>query len=186
MDTSAITAIVGSASALLGTGLGAIIQLRISRANQAFQLRLEMDKRELESQQREKAERGQRLLDAHKAISMIARRFSITGLDIDWRSGMTDKEYDKAYFESCEALDDVRAICDLFFPEVSEPLEKMYGQMNFFWGNFKEVLRLTELQESYQKKEHFHAQAIAAAQEIGQFATVAKGRLGRLLRDESR
>lgn len=181
METSAITAIVGSASALLGTGLGAIIQLRIARASHAFQLRLEMDKRKLESQDKEKAERDQRLLDAHKAISMIARKFSITGLDIDWRSGMTDKEYDKAYSESCEALDEVRALCDLFFPEVSEPLEKMYAQMNLFWGNFKEVLRLTELQESYQKKEHFHKQAIAAAQDIAHSAKEAKGWLGRLL-----
>lgn len=181
MEISVVTAIVGSASALLGAGLGAAIQWRLAKASQSFQLRLEMDKRESDIEERERNEQRQRLLDAHKAISMVARQFSITAFDIAWRSGMTDKEYDKNYLEACEALDEARAVCDLFFPEVSEPLEKIYDHMNVFWGNFKEVLRLTELKESYEKKQHFHAQAIAAAQDIGASSRATKARLGKLI-----
>ena len=181
METSVVTAIVGSASALLGAGLGAAIQWRLAKASQAFQLHLEMGKRESDIEERERNEQRQRLLDAHKAISMVARQFSITALDIAWRSGMTDSEYDKSYLEACEALDEVRAVCGLFSPEVSEPLEKIYVHMNLFWGNFKEVLRLTELKEPYEKKQHFHAQAIAAAQDIGANSSAAKARLGRLI-----
>ena len=181
MDTPVVTAIVGSVSALVGISLGALIQWRLAKENHAFQLRLEAIKRQSEREERECNAHRQRLLDAHKAISRIGREFSITTLDIVWRSGMTEHEYDQRYLASCEALDEARATCDLYIPEASELLEKMYGKMNIFWGNFKEVLRLTQLQEPYEKKEHFHGKAIAAAQDIGESASAAKTRLGNII-----
>lgn len=153
MDTSVITAFVGSISALLGASLGAIIQWHLAKENHAFQLQSENRRRHAELEERESDAHKYRLLEAHKAISKIAREFSITTLDIVSRSQMTEHEYDKRYMESCQALDEVRAICDLYLAEVSEPLEAIYGQMNLFWGNFKEVLRLTQMGESYEKKE---------------------------------
>lgn len=181
MDTPVITAIIGSLSALLGASLGAIIQWRLAKENHAFQLRLDESKRLSELREREGNAHKQRLLEAHKAISKIARDFSITSLDIIWRSGMTDHDYDKQYLACCETLDEARAMCDLYLPEVSESLEKMYDQMNIFWGNFKEVLRLTALQEPYEKKEHAHSKTIAAAQNIGSSASAAKARLSNLI-----
>ncbi len=177
MDTAVITAIVGSLSALLGASLGAIIQLRLAAENHRFQFQIDSAKRHSETEKEEIANHKQRLLNVHIAISKIARDFSITALDINLRSGMTDLEYDKRYFESCEKLDEIRAVCDLYIPDTSKHLEKMYGQMNKFWGNFKEILRLTELNEPYEKKKYFQSEAIAAAAEIGSCAGEAKVRL---------
>lgn len=186
MSTSIITALIVSISALLGAVLGAVlgafIQLRIMKASQSFQLHFESGKRQMEFLEKEKEIRDQYLLKAHQSISMVARKFSLTSLDIEWRSGMTEKEYDKTYLDACAALDEARAICDLFLPDAAEPLEKIYGQMNIFWGSFKEVLRLSETGAPYPEKEKPHQEATHAAMEIARFAHTTKIQLSMLAR----
>jgi hypothetical protein len=177
MEVSVVSTAVGGTLALVGAVLGAAFQWYTARSNQDSQFRLEAAKRQAALEDRERDEHRRRLLAAHQALSVIARRFSQTALDIDWRAGLTDKEYDKRYLQACEALDEARAICDLYYPEASDALEELHDQMNIFWGNFKEVLSLTELQEPYEKKQLFLSKAIEAANAIGAGARKAKNRL---------
>jgi hypothetical protein len=177
METSVVTAIIAALAVIGGAAAASFIQLKLARENNLMQLELqasrldrEMLKQELDAEQR-------RLIEVHRAVSHLSRQFSITALDIQWRAESTERDFDKHYMEVCESLDEVRAVSDLYIPTVSPQLEAMYGQMNIFWGNFKEMLRLTELKEPYERKQPYHQRAVEAAQEISSQAVRAKREL---------
>jgi len=56
---------------------------------------------------------------------------------------MLDSEYDQRYLELCNEFNRFRMILDFYASTLSNDADKMYGQMNMFWGAFKNVLYLT-------------------------------------------
>jgi hypothetical protein len=181
MDSAIFSSVVAAASAIMGGGLVSIIQLRSAREAQSAQLRLESIKIKAAAEDKRSATIISSYTDTHKILSRIAREYSLTSLDIMWRAELSGADYDKKYLLSCESLDEARAVADLYFPDISEVMEKIYGQMNIFWGNFKEIRSLTQSNESYAKKERFHAEAAAASLEISDFVILAKSRLNLLV-----
>lgn len=182
-----LTSLVAGAFALLGVALNSSIQLRTLRSNQQFQLALETSKQELEASKRESDHREketvlalERLSKAHRLLSAIGREFSLTSLDIIWRAEMKDSEYDQRYLSICEEVDELRVIAGLYETSLSDDVEKLYGQMNIFWGEFKNVLRLTSLGENVDHRTSCFEKAHAAATEIGSKARTLKFELTEL------
>lgn len=177
---SLLTALVAGASALLGVALNSSIQLRTLRSNQQFQLTLEASRRESDLREKEKTLALERLAKAHRLLSTIGREFSLTSLDIIWRAEMKDSEYDQRYLSVCDEVDELRVIADLYETSLSEDVEKLYGQMSIFWGNFKNVLRLTSLGEQVDHRTSCFEKAHAAAMDIGGQAHSLKFKLTEL------
>jgi hypothetical protein len=177
MDTTLLLPAVSALSALLGVALSSYVQFRNQRSNQAFQLDSDAIKHGRERLTHEKEEALQRLSTAHKLLSKTAREFSITTLDILWRSRMTDSEYDARYLSACLEMDELRALAGLYEHRLSEDIEHMNGQMNIFWGNFKNVLHQTALGNNVDHMTPCLICAHNAADEIGRKAISLKGKL---------
>lgn len=175
-----LTSIVTGASALLGVMLNSSLQLRTQQTNQQFQAALEAEKRKSETQERQKALALERLAKAHKLLSTIGREFSLTNFDILWRGDMKDSEYDQRYLSFCAEVDELRVIAGLFETTVSDEVEHLYGQMNIFWGNFMNVLRLTRLGKKVDHTTPCLQIAHKTANDIGNLVTEIKSRLTRL------
>ncbi|MBI4985546.1 MAG: hypothetical protein HZC24_09455 [Rhodocyclales bacterium] len=182
METAILTSIVAGSSALLGVALTSAIQSRTQRNNQQFQLALESSKRESDLREKERVLALERLAVAHRKLNIIGREFSLTSLDINWRAEMKDSEYDQRYLSVCENVDELRVIAGLYETSLIEDVEKMYGQMNIFWGNFKNVLRLTNLGEKVDHTTSCFQQAHATAIDIGRQAQALKSKLSELAR----
>lgn len=180
METSILTSIVAASSALFGVALTSFVQSRTQRSNQQFQYALETERRESEKAEKEKALALDRLATAHRQLSIIGREFSLTTLDIIWSADMKDLEYDQRYLGVCQEVDELRAIVGLYETSLAEDVEKIYGQMNIFWGNFKNVLRLTAQGEKVTPNISGLEQAHAAAREIGERTNYIKRQLAEL------
>lgn len=177
MDTSIFTSIVAASAALFGVALTSFVQSRTQRSNQQFQYYLEIERREIEKREKERVAALDRLATAHRQLSIVGREFSLTTLDIIWRADMKDLEYDQRYLSVCQEVDELRAIAGLYEPSIAEDVEKIYSQMNIFWGNFKNVLRITSLGEKASPNISGFDKAHAAALEIGERTTSIKCQL---------
>jgi hypothetical protein len=80
----------------------------------------------------------QQLLNLHKAVSKAERAFSITSQSIQHEARMPVGDFNKLYLDFCSEFDEARVIADLSFPEVAERLQKMYSEINMYWGNMTE------------------------------------------------
>ncbi|MDW5415431.1 hypothetical protein R6242_02465 [Iodobacter sp. CM08] len=166
METSIITQIITASSVLFGVALTSFAQSRTQRRNQQFQYSLETERHAREEIKSERALALDRLATAHRQLSAIGREFSITNLDIIWRAKMEDLEYDQRYLNVCQEVDELRVIAGLYETSIGKDVEHIYGQMNIFWGSFKNVLRLTALGENVASNISGLDKAHAAALEI--------------------
>jgi hypothetical protein len=135
MDSIVLIPIISAFSALLGVALTAGLQARNQTRNQQFQQYADSVKYRREQLSKVQEQTLQRITIAHKLLSRTAREFSITNLDILWRSEMTDGEYDIRYLTACAEVDELRALIALYESQLSEKVEEIHGQMNLFWGN---------------------------------------------------
>ncbi|MEO8389064.1 MAG: hypothetical protein ABI893_00285 [Polaromonas sp.] len=180
METTILISIVTALSALLGVALTAYLQLRSQRVTQHFQLTRDAAKHEREQVDQARGDAIRRLAEAHMLLSKIAREFSVTNLVILRGSKMTDSEYDLRYLLACGELDELRAFAGLHEPPLMEEIEKLNGQMNVFWGNFKNVLYLTHKGERVDHTTSCLTSAHAAANKIGAKVASIKDRLAHL------
>lgn len=90
---------------------------------------------------------------------------------------MSVDDFNEKYMELCEKADELRMIVDFHAPEASEVCDKIYGQMNMFWGNFGNVLHLTATGEKVDHNTSCFQKAHEASREIGEKAFLAKNRL---------
>ena len=110
MDATVISPIISALSALLGVALTASLQTKSQAKNQQFQQHADSAKYHREQFSKEQEQTSQRIMTAHKLLSRTAREFSITNLDILWRSQMNDVEYDIRYLAACVEFDELRAL----------------------------------------------------------------------------
>ena len=180
MDATVQTALVAGLSAIGGGAITALAQWFTAKSNHSFLLRQDIATRKAAAERESLAAFQLQTITAHKILSRIAREFSITTLDIVWNSQITDAEYDKRYVANCELTDELRAIVDLSVPSLSESVDNIYGQMNLFWGYFRQLLRLSRAGATYEAKQETLSKVQEAARELGTYAIHAKERLGRL------
>jgi hypothetical protein len=183
METSLVYALVSAASAIFGAGVTAVMQWQLARVNNRAQLQLQADRMQHELAQTENDYTKNQAIEIHKTISSLTRHFSLTAIDINVRSAMTEEAFDQHYWRFCDALDEARALVDLNFSAASEPIESMNGQMSIFWGNCKEILRLSQLNETYERKKPFYQSSIEAGRAIANEGYRIKAELARHLRN---
>jgi lysyl-tRNA synthetase class II len=180
METSILSAIVAAIAAIAGGGVAAAIQMRLARINNSAQLELQSHRLQEDLVRTELESLKRQIVETHKAVSHISRNFSITALDIHWRAGMQEETFDQHYMAISESMDEIRAVADLYLPSVSGHIEAMHSEMNIFWGNFKELLRLSQLNEPYERQQPVHQKSIEAARAIASYAHRAKAKLTEL------
>lgn len=156
--------ITGAVIALFGVHLSAWNQRKLAREAQQFQAQQKIDEWRRIQQKDEKDFEKKRLVEIYTNLHMIEREFSMTSLDIDWRK-QSSQEYDQKYLEVCRKLDEIRAISALFFPELSENFNEVYGRMNIYWGYVKKLLEMEDCSYGDSKKRD-HQEAIKASQDI--------------------
>lgn len=183
METSIFTAIIVALSTLFGVALTNKFQLRVQRNNHQFQLADEESKRKHEQTEKERTLSLQRLATTHRLLSIIGREFSRTNLNIIWRAEMEDREYDQRYLSVCQEVDELRAIAGLHETSLTDEVETIHGLMNIFWGNFKDVLRLTSLGEKVTHQTSCFASAHGAAMEIEEKTFALKKQLTKLAKE---
>lgn len=177
METIVVIPIISAFAALLGVALTATLQARNQIRSQQFQQYADSEKYQRDQLFKEQERTLQRLMTAHTLLSRTAREFSITTLDILWRSQMTDVEYDIRYLTACSEVDELRALVALHEPQLSEDVEKIHGQMNIFWGNFKDVLYQTTKGNKIDHRSPSLSNAHAASEQIGKSVVFVKRRL---------
>lgn len=186
MDTAILIPVISALSALLGVLVSTYVQTRNQFRVQQFQQQTDTVKYQRERQVKEHEQALERLMLAHTLLSKTAREFSITTLDILWRSKMTDGEYDVRYLATCIEVDQLRALIDLYEPDLSDDMESIHGQMNIFWGSFKNVLYQTQKGNTVDHRSSSLQDAHAAAGKIGEKIVHVKRRLAQRTIDSQR
>lgn len=143
MESAIFSSVVAAASALLGVAITSFFQLRKQKNDQRFQSELEIYKRKTEIIENDRIKSLERIEKAHRLLSLIAREFSITKLEIDWHAEIADSEYSVQYLELCLKADELRVVADIYEVSLSEEVKELYGKMNIYWGSFKIILYRT-------------------------------------------
>jgi len=85
----------------------------------------------------------EKIEEAHIIASELAWEFSLTVLNIDWEAKMSLNEYDVKYKAQLHKCSRLQMLVDLYVPHLSEDVNKISGNMNMYWGNFRNVLSRT-------------------------------------------
>ncbi|MFL9676066.1 hypothetical protein ACXUPC_10540 [Pseudomonas marginalis] len=184
MESLVITvfgAALPACSALLAVLITGRMNLKSGRQQSELQLHSDSLRLEYEADRQCQQTRQQQLLNLHKAISKAERAFSITSQSILHEARMPVGDFNELYLDCCSELDEARAIADLFFPEVAEPLQKMYAEMNMYWGNMTEMLRRLHSQEPFSSQQPFREKTVHASIKIQEYANLAKGKMSRII-----
>lgn len=174
---TALVALAGAVSTLLGVLITSRTQVANQRLNNEFQIELAREKARSDAWAVASQSAAAQLAIAHKNLSQIAREFSLTGLDIMWTASMPVAEFNAKYLSLCEKADELLMIVDFHAPDASAAAREVYGQMNMFWGSFKNILYQTEKGKTPGELSSQLGAAHNAAKLIGEKAVFAKARL---------
>lgn len=161
-------ALIGAFAAYITARVTSKNQIKIAELNAQKDLKLQEDRlyderlKSKVSLERDKLER------LHIILSRIALENSQTMSFIQSDSGVDLKQFRTRYLENCERLHEARAIVDLFFPEMSEPVREVYGQSNVFWGHQEGVLR-TDIKANKQTWELNLFKVLKAGEEVSDY-----------------
>ncbi|CAE6872407.1 hypothetical protein R70211_01357 [Paraburkholderia domus] len=92
-------------------------------------------------------------------------------------AAISKSEFDIKYKGLCEKVDELRMIVDFYATDATSICDEIYGKMNIFWGNFSNVLYLTENGKEVDHRDSCFQKAHEAAMEIGKKVELAKSRL---------
>lgn len=116
-------------------------QLKIANANSEKDIRLQSDRLADERLKNEVALERDKLEKLHKTLSVISFENSQTMSYIQ-SSEIELSDFRKRYIENCDRLHDALAITDLYYPDMSESIRKIFGQANCFWGSQEGVMQI--------------------------------------------
>ena len=137
-----IGAIAGAIVAYITTIITVRTQVRIAKLNADKDLKLQTDRLDDERLKTEVQREREELKKLHLLLSRVALETSQTVSHIQSVNSISPNEFHNIYLENCHLLHEARAISDLYYPEMSEAIGKVYGQSNLFWGYQKSVLRI--------------------------------------------
>jgi gas vesicle protein len=135
-----IGAIISAAVGLLAARLTSGIQLKIARSNSKKDLLLQQQRLADERQRAEAALERAKLETLHKILSTISFETSQTMSYIQSKD-IELSVFRRRYIDNCNRLDDALAIADLYYPDMSSAVRKIYGQTNIFWGSQEALIR---------------------------------------------
>lgn len=167
--------------AIVSTSINAFVTYKTTQSNQNFQLELEHQKHQREQVEKELTEQKRMLLEIYQLLSKISREFSLTGINIKQEAQITAEQYDAAYSETCASCDLISAYCDLFFPDLSRDIDRICGEMNIFWGIFKNYLYLWKTQADHKLKQSKMDELVTIANKIDKHIGTVKYQLSSIM-----
>lgn len=132
-----VTAFVTFVVALFTSG----IQLKIARDNSEKDIKLQSNRLADERLKNEVALEREKLEKLHKILSVISFENSQTMSYIQ-SSEIELSNFRKRYIENCDRLHDALAITDIYYPEMTNPIREIFGQVNCFWGYQENVIQI--------------------------------------------
>ncbi|BCX72337.1 hypothetical protein KTJ16_10625 [Acinetobacter bereziniae] len=157
-----ITALFGYIVARYTSG----IQLKIAQKNSEKDIQLQLDRLANERLKDEVSLEREKLEILHKILSIISFENSQTMSYIKLpETELTD--FRKRYIENCNRLHDAHAITDLYYPEMSDSIRKIFGQANCFWGYQESVMQI-DIKANNQGWHENLSKVLEAGKEINQ------------------
>ncbi|MCM8514274.1 hypothetical protein J0904_19440 [Acinetobacter bereziniae] len=157
-----ITALFGYIVARYTSG----IQLKIAQKNSEKDIQLQLDRLANERLKDEVSLEREKLETLHKILSIISFENSQTMSYIKLvETELTD--FRKRYIENCNRLHDAHAITDLYYPEMSDSIRKIFGQANCFWGYQESVMQI-DIKANNQGWHENLSKVLEAGKEINQ------------------
>ena len=73
----------------------------------------------------------------------------------------SDKDTDietfrKDYRQNCYLFHEAQAIANLYLPEISKAMQKVYGEMNMYWGHQEAVIRANKNSNKESRQHHLN------------------------------
>lgn len=154
------TAVIGLLAAKLTSG----IQLRIAHNNSHKDLMLQQQRLTDERQRAEAALERAKLESLHKILSTVSFENSQTMSYFQSRN-IEISSFRSRYIDNCNRLHDGLAIADLYYPDMSASIRKIYGQTNIFWGSQEALIRTDVKANQLAWEAHLH-EVLAAGEVI--------------------
>lgn len=134
-------AVIGAVAAYITTKITVRNQVKIAEINAHKDIVLQSDRLLHERVRAEVTLEREELRRMHVILSRVSLETSLTMSYIQAENNMGLHEFRERYLESCYRLHEVKAISDIYYPEMSDSVCKVYGQTNVFWGHQESVLR---------------------------------------------
>ena len=177
-------AVVGAIAAYITTKMTSRYQMDIAKLNARKDFLIQANLAYEERMRREVDLQRSKLEELHKILSLIAMENSLT---VSYIQSTTDDksltEYRNRYLENSKKMHQAMAITDLFYPELTKLLRKIYAKTNIFWGHQEKVIQLNP-QKNNSAWENNLSEVIKAAEEIAQLVgelQVQIGKIGKML-----
>lgn len=158
-------AIVGALAAYITARVTGRNQIKIAEIGARKDIELQEDRLLDERIKSEVTLEREKLEVLHVILSKIALENSQTMSFIQSDSDMSLAEYRTRYLDNCARLHEAQAVSDIYYPEMSDSLERIYGQSNMFWGSQEGVLQ-TDIKENNEGWSANLREALKASKEI--------------------
>lgn len=159
------SAFIGTFTAYITTKITVRNQIRIAEINAEKEISLQSYKISDERTRAEVDVEREELRKLHKILSRVTLETSLTMSYIQSDNSMGLHEFRERYMESCYRLHEAKAISDIYYPEMSGSVDKVYGQANIFWGHQESVLR-TDIKDNRDVWEASLSKVIKTGNEI--------------------
>ena len=148
MDNS-LYVLIGSLAGAFITGLTSLLSSRIIMRNQAlinnqnnekdiFLQTQNLDDSRISSEIKLHREKLEKFL---LILSKIEFENSLTASYFQSDENTDIEVFRKDYRQNCYLFHEAQAIANLYLPEISKPMQKVYGEMNMYWGHQEAVIR---------------------------------------------
>jgi hypothetical protein len=158
-------AIVGALAAYITARITGRNQIRIAEIGANKDIQLQEERLFDDRVKSEVCREREKLEKLHIILSTIELENSLTMSNIQSSSKMTLNDFRTKYLENCARLHEAQSISDIYYPEMSESLGRVYGQSNIFWGYQEGVLR-TDINENNDIYMGHLQEVLAAGKEI--------------------
>ncbi|ARS53513.1 hypothetical protein [Kushneria konosiri] len=162
-------AVIGAVAAYITTKITVRNQVRIAEINAQKDVVLQSDRLLHERVMAEVALERKELRKMHVILSRVSLETSLTMSYIQSDNNMRLHEFRERYMESCHRLHEAKAISDIYYPEMSDSVCKIYGQTNVFWGDQESVLR-TDIKDNRDVWECSLSKVIQTGNEISSYS----------------
>ena len=162
-------AVIGAVAAYITTKITVRNQVRIAEINAHKDVVLQSDRLMHERVRAEVALEREELRKMHVILSKISLETSLTMSYIQSDNNMGLHEFRERYMETCYRLHEAKAISDIYYPEMSGSVYKVYGQANVFWGHQESVLR-TDIKDNRDVWEASLSKVIQTGNEISSYS----------------
>lgn len=169
-------AVIGAVAAYITTKITVRNQVRIAEITAQKDVALQSDRLLHERVMAEVAIEREELRKMHAILSRVALETSLTMSYMQSDNNMKLHEFRERYVESCHRLHEAKAISDIYYPEMSDSICKIYGQANVFWGHQESVLR-TDIKHERGVWETSLSKVIKTGGEISSYSRVLQEKI---------